>query len=928
MKGLKYFLPVVLWGLILSSGYSKEVKSIMPTKEKIDLTGEWQYQTDTDNIGLQENWQEKTFKDKIRLPGTLNQLFTYVGTAWYKRDIDIPASFIGKHLKLVMERTKVTELWIDRQRIGSNKLLSSAQVYDVTGKLNPGRHVLTLMVDNTHKSVPTGGSHILGYDDQNNFNGILGKFYLEATPLTRIEKVTIYPDIHKKEILVNVEIQNEVVNIGKTSVVMKAHSWNYGNPQQVPELTTPVNLIKGDNNIVIKYALGKSARLWSEFTPALYQLEVKLSGDNGVLDCQSVDFGLREFKTQETQFTINGKKTFLRGKHDGCVFPLTAHTPMELNDWIRYYKILKEYGINHVRFHSWCPPEAAFQAADMEGVYLQPELPYWGSYDEKNTTLINFMRNEGNHILSDYGNHPSFVLITLGNELGGSREVMDDMVLYLKARDNRHLYAIGTNPFYWDPKPGVHDDFFDIAWTKGYQPTRKYHVRSSFATAEDPGSGLINSEYPSTLRNYEGAIEGINMPVIGHEVGQYQVYPDYKEIPEYAGVVKADHLIEYRSRLEKAGMLDQANDFFKSSGQSALIEYKEEIETALRTKGFGGFQLLDLQDYPGQGTALVGMLNAFLKSKGIVAPTEFREFCNRVVPLLVMQKYCWMNKETFHGKIEIANYGPKDIVDKTVSWKLVSTESNVLIGEGSKKIKDIAQGELTEIAEIKIPLGNIKQAQKTILTLTIDGTPYRNHYPVWVYPSDININVPTQIKIVNTLDQPTLDQLNQGGTVLFIPNPEDIKDKSLGPQFINEFWNWLMFKNICEQNNKPVSPGTLGILVNPQHPLFKGFPTESHNDWQWWTICKNSRPFILDMIPKEYRPIVQVIDNIDRNHKLGTVFEFKVGSGKLLVSTVNLSAITDTPEGRQFYSSILQYMTSSQFNPGYKLSVDDLKSMF
>ena len=97
-----------------------------------------------------------------------------------------------------------------------------------------------------------------------------------------------------------------------------------------------------------------------------------------------------------------------------------------------------------------------------------------------------------------------------------------------------------------------------------------------------------------------------------------------------------------------------------------------------------------------------------------------------------------------------------------------------------------------------------------------------------------------------------------------------------------------MFKSICEWVKKPVSPGTLGLLMDPSHPAFTHFPTDFHTNWQWFTMIKNSHPLILDLLPDNYRPIVQVIDNVERNHKLGMIQEFNVGSGKLLICMTDL----------------------------------------
>jgi hypothetical protein len=390
--------------------------------------------------------------------------------------------------------------------------------------------------------------------------------------------------------------------------------------------------------------------------------------------------------------------------------------------------------------------------------------------------------------------------------------------------------------------------------------------------------------------------------------------------------MKPWNLEVFRERLNENNLSDQANDFFRASGALSAICYKADIEMAIRTPGFGGFHLLDLQDFPGQGTALVGLLDAFMDSKGIITPDEFSHFCNNVVPLVIMGKYCWSNNEQFSGKIQVANYSGNSLKSQPVKWELKNGKGEIVFQ--NETIADILQGGITTIGSLNIDLLKFSKAEKLTLSIKLEGTKYENSYPLWVYPASMEIKTPDNILFSKKLDKITLSKLADGGMVLLIPDFNDIKDLSVGGLFTPDYWNWRMFKGISESNNKPVSPGTMSILTNPKLPLFSDFPTEFHTNWQWWPIVKNSRPFILDNTPKNYRPLVQVVDNIERNHKLGLIFEFAIGKGKLLVCMSDLKAIQNKPEGRQLYSSILKYMSSDKFNPSQPLNPEELVSLF
>ena len=646
-------------------------------------------------------------------------------------------------------------------------------------------------------------------------------------------------------------------------------------------------ILSVDNGGGVPVQVIKSSHLYSDDTQTNW---------NGVIG--RIEFGpVEEFSEQlpvpemprlevvEGRFMAGGKPVFLRGKHDACVFPLTGHTPMDKASWINYFQRCKEYGINHVRFHSWCPPEAAFAAADELGIYLQPELPFWGTLEGEE--LVSFLTKEGLNIVRTYGHHPSFALFSLGNELWGEKAVMREMVDSFRTEAPHILYTNGTNAFLgWQ---GYVDgmDFMATARTRGESyGAYNTHVRSSFAFCDAMDGGILNHFYPGTTRNFAEALEGVPMPVISHETGQFQSYPDYAQIDKYTGPLAPYNLMEFRRRLDIAGMAAQAGDFHRASLRWAFELYKADVEMCLRTPGLGGFQLLDIQDYPGQGSAYVGILDAFMDPKGDIDPAEWRQFCSELVPLAEFGKYCWSEDEVFHAHVKVANFTGEDLVE----------------GEGEYEIDK-------PVSEL---LDTVKAPARIDLRLSARTAGYEgvNSWPIWVYPAD---NQPDRsgITIVRKLDNAALKALEAGKKVLLMPSDTT---GTVGGLFQTDYWNYRMFKQICESNGKPVSPGTLGILTDPAHPLFREFPTEEHTDWQWFPVLKASRPMILDALGG-YKPIVQVIDNVERNHRLGLVFEFAAGKGKLLVCCSDLESVLDCPEGRQFYKAVLDYMRSDDFQP-------------
>ena len=621
----------------------------------------------------------------------------------------------------------------------------------------------------------------------------------------------------------------------------------------------------------------------------------------------------KDFHIKGQHFYANGHKIFLRGKHDACVWPLTGHVAMDVKSWKDYLGKCADYGLNHVRFHSWCPPEAAFVAADELGIILQPELPFWGSFDDKDSLLMNFLHKEGENILRWYGHHPSFRMFALGNELWGSIDKMAEFIADFRKIAPDKVYTFGSNYYlgYKGVKPGM--DYFTTCRVGG-EGWGNYgtHTRGSFSFADAADGGMINHFYPNTEMNFTEGCSLTNVPIISHETGQFQTYPDYDEIAKYKGVLYPYNLEVFRSRLEKAGMADQAKDFHKASGLWSLQLYKQDIEMDLRTPNMAGFQLLDLQDYPGQGSAYVGILDAFMQSKGLCTESEWRQWCSPVVPLLISPQFCFTNEEGIHAKIQIANYSGESLKGKTLSWSLDGQHGSSILPDGEG---------LIDIGALDIDLSKYEQPAQLQLKLKIEGTEYQNTYNLWVYPFGVDLSkLEQKVIITNELTDKIARQLEKGKNVLLMPASSKLCVDGL---FQTDYWNYRMFKTISENNKKTVSPGTLGILTDPKHPIFKSFPTEMHTNWQWFPILKASHPMMLDNTGKDYRPIVQVIDNIERNHKLGLVFEFQVGKGRLLVCMADLERASSYPEGRQFYRSILEYMTSKDFAPNTKISLQD-----
>jgi hypothetical protein len=438
------------------------------------------------------------------------------------------------------------------------------------------------------------------------------------------------------------------------------------------------------------------------------------------------------------------------------------------------------------------------------------------------------------------------------------------------------------------------------------------------------GEGLksiINGEAPRTDYDWSDKITALKQPVVSHEIGQWCVYPNFREIPKYNGVVRARNFEIFRETLTDHGMGLLADSFLLASGKLQALCYKADIEAALRTPGFAGFQLLDLHDFPGQGTALVGVLDPFWDEKGYISPEEYSRFCNSTVPLARMKKCIFTNDETFEASAEVAHYGDAPLVSCTPAWKIIDKNGKIF-QKGKLPRVNISIGNCIRLGKISQPLSNITTAEK--LTLEISVNSFSNSWDFWVYPAKKEIVAGIdQIKTVSILDQSTQNFLENGGTVLL-----SIKQGTLSSEFGGKiaigfssiFWNTAWTRG--------QAPHTLGILCNPIHPALASFPTEYHSNWQWWDAMSHSGAINLNKFPDELKPIVRVIDDWFTNRPLALLFEARVGKGRILVSGIDLiTSLDQRPEAQQLLFSLKKYMIGPQFNPKTIVSPDLLQKL-
>ena len=861
---------------------------------------------------------EKPLADKadaeengIKFPFFLTPEKHYIGAAWYHRSIYVPKSWNDQRVTLFLERPHIeTKVYVNGNEVGRQMSLSTPHRYDVTSYIKFGEHNdISIRVYNGIENVCVGqDSHSVTDQTQGNWNGIVGRIELQAQwKNLNIKHVRLFPDATNKKVTVEVELENHVDGIRLMP------DFEY----YVAVSVRPLNGKHGKMAGVIKEALGSKkkfvvnlgndAQLWDEFYPNLYLLTVE-AGD----DIYEASFGLRNIDIKGRQLYINNRPLFLRGTVENCCFPLTGYPPTDEQEWLRIFRKCKQYGLNHVRFHSYCPPEAAFAAADQVGIYLQPEGPSWPNHGVKlrrGMKIDRYLLDESKRIIDEYGHHPSFVMMAAGNEPAGDWvSYCNDWVKEMKKYDPTKIYAGASVGGGW-------------AWDDGSQ----YHVkggargldewnRRAPSSDDDYYSGI---EFP---RNYKGS-EPNQSPIVTHEKGQWCAFPDFKEIPQYTGVYKARNFEIFSDLLRDNSMADMGEKFLHASGNLQTLCYKYEIERNLRTKDYAGFQLLGLNDYSGQGTALTGVLSVFWREKGYCTPVQWREFCNLLVPLARFPRFVYTNADTLSVPVELYNAFSTALSHLNATYSITENEHQQLIANGLLFTGTVPIGKNIQLGTIVMPLDSITHPTKLTLAVQLSGR-IQNHWDFWVYPSQTADADDSNIYIADTLDAKALKTLKKGGSVLLTAAGKVTLGSDVKQTYLPVFWNTSWFKM------RP--PHTTGAYIDKQHPLFKyDFPTDNWSNLNWWELLNKAQVMNLMELPASYQPPIQPIDTWHVNRKLGMLIEARVDKGRLLMTTMDISRdLEHRHVARQMRQAILRYMQSSDFAPTIQLSPEVVGHFF
>ncbi|GGD56233.1 sugar-binding domain-containing protein [Paenibacillus nasutitermitis] len=891
-------------------------------------------------ISVHGSWEEQGYGERsAHQPiGTWKKKKEYTGTAWYGTVIDLPEYLEDYHFRLIISGVHwQTALWVNGQAAGQRQSLVNDHCYELGEEAKAGGSCELLIRVNNEMRMEMEETHIHSYHTATNWGGITGGVRLEAVPRVSMREITLTPDAERRQIGV-------VAKLGGNAASGESALYSVEVRVKVNNGLTVIGAAQPDEEgtAAVELELGLEAELWSDSNPQLYTADVFLKREGRIVDAQTRRFGLRNMKADGTRLMLNGEAVFLRGYVDCCVFPLTGYPVWDIEVYRRQFRIARSYGFNHVRLHGWSPPKPFWLAADEEGMLVQTELPQWSRHyrtrsRDADSEAHSFYRQELKELLGALNEHPSFVLLSMGNELIGKEghAQLNELVREARETDPTRLYTDNTG-FGHLPEGDREGDF--------YIPTLNWHppVNTDFAAT------------PDTTQDFAAVTRLGSKPMLAHEHGQFTMYVRPQEEEKYTGALEPSWLSYINENLQYKQWEGRLPEFQRITGSLLMDCLKEAMERARRTPDLAGIQLLDIRDFPGQGHATTGFLDVFWDEKGITTPEAVRAFNGETVLLMRSGGRTFFEGEQAKLALEISHYGSGTLDEALINWSFADQDG--VLASGIAEAGSIEKGRTTRLQPIAfvMPEGTAGKIKFSVALSDGSRAINANEWSFWVFPRvfpqehkgqvltnidnvrtflqdavysqqigihwlSYRVEAGTKLIIADRMSKELLQFMHDGGSVWLMPAKDALQD-SISIHHLPIFWNYLWFPN---QRGT-----TMGLILN-EHPALGRFPHEGQTDWHLYGMTEHSVAVSLDAMPS-VEPIVEVIDHFARMKRLASVFECRVGAGKLFVSTLRLTDedVCKKPETLFLFHEIFTYLMSEKFSPAARISAAELLAQF
>ncbi len=805
------FARLLLGTLILLARIEARGASTGTTDQYQSLAGRWQARMDESDRGLAEQWYAQPLTDTaaVQLPGSLAESglghrfdsrtgryegldppylkwpsagytdahrrdelgmlvahrMTY-GPTWFQRTIEIPPSWENRPTRLLLERVKwASQAWVDGNPAAGlgTRSLFTPHIYDL-GRLTPGPHRLTLRIDN-RPAVPIGfAGHGYGMETEPLWLGVVGRLQLFSLDPLRIEHATVQPSPDGRSAQVSVDVAGDPHSVEETTLAVSVVD-----PRDDQVLGVASHSLRGEDvgsSLSLAIPFSQVAQAWDEFHPKLYELRWTITTKDHIDHCGKLRIGLRTLARDGRRILLNGQPVFLRGNVECAIHPGRHTPPTDRSWWERVLRAHKEAGCNHLRFHTWCPPEVAWEVADELGLYFQVETTFWvddwihrtdprpPAYGQ-DPSVDAWVEEESQRIIRHFEHHPSFTMFCMGNEFGSEATDWKKMQAFVERLHTAAQQALVSGTC-----------------------ARRSLKADEYWVTHNSGQSTRGVGPPHTDWDFTAAVQATDKPLISHETGQRPSWPDYDRLlPKYAGVMQPSNLRRLRAISQQAGCTNHRQRA-EATARFAYVQYKSEHEAMRRTADLTGYQWLMMHDFTGQGEAHVGLLDAFFEAKPGITLKGIRAWNGPSVVLARFPRYTWTTDQDFEAELEIAHEGPDHLEAIAAEWQLTTVpldEAPEVLAQGKLPIRDVRAHATSLLGKIRVPLHSLQQASALRLKVNVDEI--ENSWNLWAYaPADNAPQPPVELHVTRHFDASAEAILQQGGTVVLLCHGTPLSD--------------------------------------------------------------------------------------------------------------------------------------------------------
>ena len=946
------FDVLVISGLFISAGYAQP-------RNVLNLDGIWNFATDPDNRGEAEKWYQPDAKlpkmplpsyaptadGTIRVPGVWdNQGYgpetdkvchNFVGKGWYKRQIEVPQSWLNHRSFLVITGVhRDSKVWINEHFLGEHIGFLSTQEYDVTPYATPGTTVtITIQVDSKQRwEVDTMSGSTPDSDYMNiAWGGISGHVFLEARSDAWLSDLYVQSDVPNSTCQVSATFN------GKTDLLDAARLEVFDKSgRRVAEASTKLaSGIATGQLVSIKTALPDAA-LWTPDNPTLYTAQLSLIKGGQIVDAVKSRFGMRQFTVDGPNLLLNGNRIMLRGYGSGHIYPEQMAMPSDKEFHLRQLSIIKSYGFNHVRNHSTIMPPEYYEACDELGIIATAEfhigydtfIPGTGSRWKANVKpgtdpkpAFDTYHREWAAIIIQHRNHPCILCWVMGNELYPDFPIRYSFQDIARKLDPSRLYldsdgvdkALLANPKLDRPSVAIYD--------------------IQFAEWSDPIMNVDKFKMPKPIK-----------PVLSHEAGNYVTFSRPDLIDQFQHNFKPFWMVAGKTKLEKLGLLQEANEWAEKSERLYSLLHKYNLEALRNNPYISGYHWWMFQDY---WTTSDGIVDHYFRPKSITKE-EVLKYNSDVVLLQNGLDRTYRGKKRLELKLLASNFSTEALRGQFV-WEVKAGYQS--IAKHQLTLNHIPQGELAEVTNIRLELPDVAAPVPLTITseLVAGEKRFKNDWSSRLYPAAIkpgNISMPvfaddTKLKQFSTwnvkpfpldgnlpsravyltgkLNTRILNAIERGACVVMFDGTGrcgstdllggalecvsvvtlDGFSYFLKPYPVTFRTSWWKAGEKREENNT-------GTFVY-DHPVTRSMAPDGWCDVGWFHLIEGGCKFDLETAPARPEVLVRALTSLTLPADEALLFEVSVGKGSLIVSGLNHRRAEGRPENEWLIARLLDH---------------------